>query len=85
MIYCNCRRIKIPVSHIYGLPGNFRILWIDDFTLTKAVEKDPLKKQLAEEWINMVLLKEYQLENIAELSVQFTKRIGMFLSFAFWL
>jgi len=48
-----------------GFPEEGCLWWIDDFALTKAVETNPLKKQLAEEWINKALSQEYQLENIA--------------------
>jgi len=37
--------------------------WIDDYAITWALDDNPFLKRVAEEWINMVLSPEFQVEN----------------------
>lgn len=36
--------------------------WVDNFVISRNVEKDPFLKKLAEEWLNFVISPEYQAE-----------------------
>lgn len=40
--------------------------WVDNFVVSRNVEKDPFLKKLAEEWLNYVISPEYQAEVVVK-------------------